>query len=589
MRSRPDAEPRSEVALHLIDQGDALADAVESELRASGADPVHRRTLREPDGEPGFEPAAQGAVVLLPARPSPDLRDSAQRAAVSCFVRAAASAAAAGARRVILVSSAEIYEPSHRHPGHLNEERLRVRQLKNTVARFWLELENQVQHELNHQPMRGQEKGTELIILRPTALALKGGQDAWSRLLSGAVRAVPLGFDPPVQWLSVRQLVHAVVAAGRPQGLAGRRPTKVLSLNVAPPTVTPLRAALRRAGVRALPLPSFLLRALYRLRGRCPDRVDYLRYPWTVSSHALQGLLHGNHGSPQPTSRAVAPPPAMDQADPFGMDRDYVDRLGKSLFRFLHDVYWRVEWRGLEHLPRESGAVLTGVHRGHQPWDGIMVLHRLARSLGRYPRFLIHPTLVKHPFLAPYMIRCGGIHACRENGDWVLESDELLAIFPEGIRGAFSMYRDAQELKKFGRHDFVKFALRHRKPIVPFVVLGSAEIFPIFHKVRWPWWQKVSEWPCLPITPTLSTVPLPSKWHVLFLPPIHLPQGPEAADDHALVRAISDRVRQQMQFALDHLASRRKHIFHGSIFDQPDWPVDAADRSSAPQTTEAPA
>ncbi|MEM8930700.1 MAG: 1-acyl-sn-glycerol-3-phosphate acyltransferase, partial [Acidobacteriota bacterium] len=273
--------------------------------------------------------------------------------------------------------------------------------------------------------------------------------------------------------------------------------------------------------------------------------------------------------------------------DPFGMDRDYVASLGRTLFRFLHDHYWRIEWRGIEHVPATGRAVLAGVHRGHQPWDGVMVLHRLAQSLGRHPRFLIHPTLVKHPFVAPYMTRCGGLHACRENGDWVLENEGLLAIFPEGIKGAFATYRDAYRLRRFGRHDFVKFALRQQCPIVPFVIVGSAEIFPILGEIHWSWWKRFSEWPFLPITPTMSLVPLPSKWHAVFLEPLPVDReyGPEAADDQRIVRAISDDVKARMAAAIESILDRRRHIFFGSVFDRADWPADRlpeAPRATSP-------
>src|SRR5690348_4428309 len=130
-----------------------------------------------------------------------------------------------------------------------------------------------------------------------------------------------------------------------------------------------------------------------------------------------------------------------------------------------------------------------------------------------------------------------------------LERDEILGIFPEGIRGAFRMYRDAYTLDRFGRSDFVKMALRHRAPIVPFVFLGTAETFPILGRIEWSWWKRSTEWPFIPITPTfpLLPVPLPTKWHLQVLPPLVVPEAddPEAADDPRLVRRIGDEVRDR--------------------------------------------
>jgi len=213
------------------------------------------------------------------------------------------------------------------------------------------------------------------------------------------------------------------------------------------------------------------------------------------------------------------------------------------------------------------------------PWDGVMALHLLGREAGRRPRFLIHPCLVKFPFLANYMTKLGGILACQENADCVLGRGELLGMFPEGIHGAFTMYRDAYRLGKFGRDEYVKMALRNRAPIVPFVTVGSAEIYPILGRIDWKWWKRWSEWPFLPITPTfpLLPFPLPSKWHTRFLPAFHVEalHPPEAADDPAVVQALSREVRARLEAAIAEMLAKRRSIFRGSIFE-PDDPLPAA-------------
>jgi 1-acyl-sn-glycerol-3-phosphate acyltransferase len=330
--------------------------------------------------------------------------------------------------------------------------------------------------------------------------------------------------------------------------------------HVAPDGAVPLRAALRRARVPRVPLPlgmQRLARAVTTPLGWADPAVqlDFIRYSSTVSNRKIKDEL--GFEPRQPDDAAF---------DRYGMDKEYIAAFGRTLFRFLHRRWWRIETRGLEHVPRQGRAVLVGVHRGFQPWDGVMILHTIATQVGRHPRFLIHPALIKFPFLANYMTKLGGIVACQENADWVLGNDELLGFYPEGIRGAFSMYRDAYKLKKFGRDEFVKTALRNRAPIVPFVTLGSAEAFPMLGKIEWRWFKKHTDWPFLPIAPPF-VVPLPSKWHTRFLEPmpIHLRHPPEAADDSAVVRAISQEVRSRMEEALQEMLRKRKSIFFGSI------------------------
>jgi 1-acyl-sn-glycerol-3-phosphate acyltransferase len=241
----------------------------------------------------------------------------------------------------------------------------------------------------------------------------------------------------------------------------------------------------------------------------------------------------------------------------------------RHLFNFLSNYYWRIETAGLELLPHEGRAILVGNHRGFMPWDAVMTLHIIQRHTGRIPRFLVHPGLLKFRLTANFVSKLGGVLACRENAARVLNADELLGILPEGVEGAFSLYRNAYKLGSFGRDDFVKIALRHRAPIVPFVIVGSADALPMFTRIKSRWWTRRTEWPYFPIsTFPFIPAPLPSKWHMQFLPPLHVhqEQPPESASDRRVVSAISLKVRSQMQHALDEILARRSR-FWGSVFE----------------------
>ncbi|MCP4661398.1 MAG: NAD(P)H-binding protein, partial [bacterium] len=484
-------------------------------------------------------------------------------AAAELAERVLAQCAAAGVGHLILLSSAAVNEASHHHAGLVSEDRLSPARFGNAIPGRWLEIER-----VARETFEGSE--SVLTVLRPAAVVVPGGRNYQSRLFAGPVAFTPAGYDPTLQLLHPDDLAEAVrCAVGNSRGGI---------YNVAPAGVIPLRKALRAAGTWRVPAPHWLHRM--KRWGLAPlglaastDQLQYVRYPWTVSADNIDRELDfrpaRSSAEAVEAMRRRARPAAAAEFDDFGMDKHYIARLGKTFFRFLHDFWWRIEFKGLEHIPREGRAVLTGIHRGHQPWDAVMTLHLLVRELGRYPRFLIHPTLVKFPFLAPYMIKCGGMHACLENAAYVLDRDQLLGVFPEGIRGAFSLYRDAYKLRKFGRDEFVKMALRHRAPIVPYVTVGSAEIFPIFANFNWGWWKRFTEWPYFPITPTMSLMPLPSKWHTVFLEPIHVEEQypPEAADDLATVRAISAEVRSRIEAAIAEMLERRKSIFWGSIFE----------------------
>src|SRR6202035_803328 len=447
-------------------------------------------------------PAELGDVDLVVYRPALASRraggpDLAAAAAVFAGCRAA------GVRKFILLSSAAVSAPSHQHPGLVAEERASAARIGNRVSREWAALEEMAADGLG--------EGMHLIVLRPTAIAARDSEEFLARLLGGRVAFVAAGYDPSVQFLAVEDLAEAVTLAVERVGAAagpvtvpfparrhGREPLGTAPpaaplevYHVAPAGTVPLRSALRLAGVRRVALPWSLL----RLVGN-EDQLAWTRYPATVLGARVAGGLgfRARKSSAEAVVGAFGRGGEAPSFDPYGMSPGYIAAYGRTLFRFLHDRFWRIEWRGLENVPRSGRAVLTGVHRGFMPWDGVMALHLLTREIGRTPRFLIHPCLVKPPFLANYMTKLGGIVACQENADWVLSQDELLGMFPEGIHGAFTMYRDAYKLGKFGRDEYVKMALRNRAPIVPFVTVGSAEIYPILGRLDWKWVKRSTEW-----------------------------------------------------------------------------------------------
>jgi 1-acyl-sn-glycerol-3-phosphate acyltransferase/nucleoside-diphosphate-sugar epimerase len=465
-----------------------------------------------------------------------------------------------GARpaHLVLVSSAAIYGASHPNVGLMNEASF-IADRGRDVVRRWMELERDAAG-----------AGTaETVLTRLRPAAVLEGTDYFSRLLTGRTAVTYPGHDPTLQFLSPADLAGAVRA------VVARRAPGVF--NVAPANGIPLKRALRLAGTMRVPVPRTVQRAA---RGALAhtglvapsDHLQYLQYSWTVSGEKLRrelGFVPAQTSGEAILALRGRPADEVPRFDEYGMDPDYIHRYCRHLFHLLHQYYWRIEVEGLEHVPRRGRGVLVGMHRGFMPFDGVMALYALVRRAGRIPRFLIHPSLTKFPFLADFMAKLGGIMACQENGDYVLERDELLGVFPEGIRGAFTMYRRAYTLGHFGRDEYVRMALRHRAPVLPFVTVGSAEIYPILGRIDWRWFKRYTEWPFLPVT---NPFPLPTKWHTRFLPPLHVEERypPEAADDPSTVRTISLEVRQRMQAAVDEMLLRRRSVFVGTIFDKPE-------------------
>jgi 1-acyl-sn-glycerol-3-phosphate acyltransferase len=172
--------------------------------------------------------------------------------------------------------------------------------------------------------------------------------------------------------------------------------------------------------------------------------------------------------------------------------------------------------------------------------------------LPRYARFLVLNWAFDLPGISVGLRKVGGVVASPYNALRLLEEDQLVAVFPEGVKGAGKDFKDRYRLQRFGRGGFVEIALRTGAPIVPVAVVGSEEIYPKIGEL--PLLARLIGAPYFPVTPTfpwlgpLGVIPLPSRWRIEFCEPIDTADyGPEAADDRSLVFELSERVRDTIQ------------------------------------------
>ncbi|MCZ6464670.1 MAG: 1-acyl-sn-glycerol-3-phosphate acyltransferase [Proteobacteria bacterium] len=242
--------------------------------------------------------------------------------------------------------------------------------------------------------------------------------------------------------------------------------------------------------------------------------------------------------------------------DEFGMD-EVVMRRGQRLLDFLFDTYWRVDCHGLDRLEGSGPRLLVANRSGVLPYDGLMVAHAIERhhASGARPRFLVADWLITLPFVQPYLARLGGVRACRENADRLLQSGHWVLAFPEGEKGAAKVFRERYRVKRLGRGGVVRTALENRVPLVPVGVVGPEEAHPILFKWTTP--ARMVGLPFLPVTPTfpwlgpLGLLPLPTKWWICFGDPIPTDElGPEAAEDELLVSRLTEELRGRIESLL---------------------------------------
>jgi 1-acyl-sn-glycerol-3-phosphate acyltransferase len=257
-----------------------------------------------------------------------------------------------------------------------------------------------------------------------------------------------------------------------------------------------------------------------------------------------------------------------EHVDDFGLDPTYEARV-QPLLDALYARYFRVEIEGAQHIPAQGGAVLVCNHSGTLPWDGVMLKTALrhARPDRRALRWLTDDFVFHSPFLGSWLNRIGAVRACPENADRLLEQGELLAVFPEGVKGIGKPYRERYQLQRFGRGGHVKLALRKAVPLMPVAIVGAEETYPLLYKVRA--FSKLLGVPFVPITPLfpwlgpLGLIPLPSRWRIVIGEAMHELDGFEKrADDTVLVNDLNEQVRNRVQALLqDALQARGQNAF----------------------------
>ncbi len=286
---------------------------------------------------------------------------------------------------------------------------------------------------------------------------------------------------------------------------------------------------------------------------------------------------------PDTPSLALVPSPRPERLDLEPEDRQIrkgdVDAWGRSehmraLARTLYDpiyTHWfRAEWEGLEHIPREGGALLIANHAAAIPSDAPVIMHGIEKELGRPVYGLAEYLFRALPVLGTMWSRTGGVPAHPDNAYRLMHDDQQLAlVFPEGAKGTGKLYRDRYKLHRFGRGGFVEIAMRSGAPIVPIAVVGAEESMPILFKSRR--LAALMNIPYFPITanmlafgPLGMTVYFPAKFRLRVLPPIHFDVPPDQERyPRALVMEEADKIRESVQEALYDMLRTRRSVWFG--------------------------
>jgi len=239
--------------------------------------------------------------------------------------------------------------------------------------------------------------------------------------------------------------------------------------------------------------------------------------------------------------------------DPWGYNENAA-HFGLGLFKWLYDHYFRVTAHGLENIPAQGRVLIVGNHSGQLPTDGIMVGTALATNAQgpRFARAMIERFFPTVPYLGNLLNALGGVVGDPLNASKMLETEEAIIVFPEGVRGSGKLYKHRYKLQRFG-NGFMHLALQHKTPIVPVGIVGCEETMPAIANIA-PL-ARLLGIPYLPIAPPL---PLPARVYLNFGKPVLYDCNIESEDEvTAKVEEVKAEIRRLIAMGLE----ERKTIF----------------------------
>lgn len=256
------------------------------------------------------------------------------------------------------------------------------------------------------------------------------------------------------------------------------------------------------------------------------------------------------------------------ERDDFGYSLETFAR-SEPIFSFLYEEYFKVKVNGIENIPGEGGAILVGNHSGLLPLDGGMITMAMCFShpSPRRIRYLVTDWFFSVPGIGKWIRETGQVRATLDNAQKLLERQELVGIYPEGIRGVGKIWPERYRMINF-HPGFVQLAISSQTRIIPVATVGGDEIYPNFANVKplarllkMPFWPTTLAFPWLPFP--LMFLPLPVRWLINIHKPIDLGLPAEKAADRKLVLKIAREIQYDLQRDLNALLRERKSLFTG--------------------------
>lgn len=243
--------------------------------------------------------------------------------------------------------------------------------------------------------------------------------------------------------------------------------------------------------------------------------------------------------------------------DQFGFDAKTLLTIAPFMV-WLYRHYFRCETFGIENVPSGRMMVIAN-HSGQLPFDGAMIITSfiLEPKQPRFLRGMVERWTAEIPFISTLLSRTGQVVGTPSTCQKLLEGNEGVIVFPEGVAGIAKLFSERYKLSSFG-HGFMRIALAAKAPIVPVALIGAEEQAPAIANLA-PLAKKLGM-PALPLVfPQIIPLPLPVKYRIYIGEPLIF-KGDGTEDDDE-IGAMVQKTKDKIQDMINEGLLKRKNIF----------------------------
>lgn len=256
------------------------------------------------------------------------------------------------------------------------------------------------------------------------------------------------------------------------------------------------------------------------------------------------------------------------ETDEWGLDWEFLE-IVQPFLNFLYKRYFRVETTGITSIPDYQRALLVANHSGQIPIDGAMIATAVFNEHATQPILRNWHThgIPSLPFVAPILGKMGQVLIDEGQVCSLLEQDALVAVYPEGSKGAGKPFKDRYRLAQFEGDTFVRVALKTGTPIIPTAVVGGEETYialgqskTLARLLGFPYFPISLRFPWLGL---LGLIPNPTKWYIDFGPPITLDEYRLDGNHSSCMTQLTNDIRATIQHMINQRLIQRKSILFG--------------------------